>query len=693
MLPSNPIPQVCNYGSSATYCSCPTDEQIAAGVIPLDSLPAAWWNWMWSKTNQAVNCARFTVGTLITELNTVLTQAGVCSCDACTDQLYQAITKLRRIVGDADYPGAVKSSTTPGQISIDANGVMTANCVGNATQLTTSAHTLVGAINELKTTYDCNISDINSALGGKAPTGHASSETTYGVGSSANYGHLKISDTYTSVLDECSGVAASQYALATAYSALANAGYTTLGNTAGCALGTAAAGTATTAAHSDHVHPLPTCVACAGTASCLGGLCSTCYEQKTNLGTAAYCAAGCFRASTWSPSLVSCARCVWNRPGSTEASKVCNVMFYAGCSNASCAATNYAACICGSNGWMYGLAGIFTPNIRANDPGSTPTKNCCVTITAYCTDASRNKSTATFTFMGTGYMCGNVCGNVCGLACLALSATYACKVYKTAATASADRQVLLGEASEAAGYGCVYYGNACKLTFNPATGMLCTGCTHIARCHIYTCEVHACTLQVTSSYAANLPRAVLYYGGGLAKPIDAYHGFVPGCIMPVNSMCAYPYSCLFNNTYTSRETAVITCDTIPDDYRLAWGTCAPTYCCVRQQWLNGRAPDGGLISGGMYSCGNCRCKFICNNTNTPLIAWTACGSHSSCTAEGCVCIPPGACCAIVWPSGYLYSQVRIVLPDNCTCLQCLQDVCPACLSYMYQDRQKAYYLP
>ena len=47
-----------------------------------------------------------------------------------------------------------------------------------------------------------------------------------------------------------------------------------------------------------------------------------------------------------------------------------------------------------------------------------------------------------------------------------------CRIYKTMATASCNRNVLLGETTEAAGYGCVYVGNCCKLTFNPATGIL-----------------------------------------------------------------------------------------------------------------------------------------------------------------------------------------------------------------------------
>jgi hypothetical protein len=67
---------------------------------------------------------------------------------------------------------------------------------------------------------------------------------------------LKISDTYTEVLASCTGVAASQKAVACVYTYAT--GKAAVGNTAGCALGTASAGTATTAARSDHVHPFPT---------------------------------------------------------------------------------------------------------------------------------------------------------------------------------------------------------------------------------------------------------------------------------------------------------------------------------------------------------------------------------------------------------------------------------------------------
>ena len=396
MIPSNPIPAVCNYGASAVYKEEPSEEQIRAGVVPLDSLPAGWWNCMWYANNRAINCVRAAADSLIQEMNTVLTQAGVCPQEACYDQLYQAIEKIRTTIGTTLVAGAVKSSTTTGNVAIAADGTMSVNCLGTPSSLNTSSKQVVGAINELKTTYDCcvsalntsitnvnnakaptshassattygvgnatdyghlkisdqytsvlsacsgvaasqkavadaysalntaiggkapnnhassattygvgsssnyghlKISDqytsilsacsgvaasqkavadaysaLNTAIGGKAPNNHASSATSYGVGSSSNYGHLKISDQYTSVLSACSGVAASQKAVADAYSALKNAGYTTLGNTAGCALAaTGSAGTATTAARSDHVHPYPTYTCCA---------CCACYAFK-----------------------------------------------------------------------------------------------------------------------------------------------------------------------------------------------------------------------------------------------------------------------------------------------------------------------------------------------------------------------------------------------------------------------------
>lgn len=311
MTPINEIPAVCNYGTSAVYSDYPSPEQMRAGVVPLDSLPAAWWNKMWYASNCAINEARDMVGQLITELNSVLAQADICPQAACTDQLYQSINSIRQRLATASVPGAVVSSADASKVAVAADGTMTVNCLGNAASLSTSASTVVGAINELKSTYDTCFGNVSTALSGKAPTSHASSATTYGVGSADNYGHLKISDTYTSVLAACSGVAASQKALACVYAVAcaAAAGNVSLGNTAGCALGTAAAGTAITAARSDHVHPVPAITSLSGTLDIdHGGTgATTAANARTclGLGSAATCAATAFRPSTWTPTCVA----------------------------------------------------------------------------------------------------------------------------------------------------------------------------------------------------------------------------------------------------------------------------------------------------------------------------------------------------------------------------------------------------
>lgn len=58
---------------------------------------------------------------------------------------------------------------------------------------------------------------VNSALSGKAPTSHASSGTTYGVGTSSNYGHLKLSDSVSTTSGTSGGIAATPTAVKTAY--------------------------------------------------------------------------------------------------------------------------------------------------------------------------------------------------------------------------------------------------------------------------------------------------------------------------------------------------------------------------------------------------------------------------------------------------------------------------------------------
>lgn len=58
---------------------------------------------------------------------------------------------------------------------------------------------------------------IRKLLNDKAPTNHASGATTYGVGNTSNYGHLKLSDSTTSTSSTSSGIAATPRAVKTAY--------------------------------------------------------------------------------------------------------------------------------------------------------------------------------------------------------------------------------------------------------------------------------------------------------------------------------------------------------------------------------------------------------------------------------------------------------------------------------------------
>ena len=225
MICCTDIPEVCNYGSSALYCEGPTEEQIALGVVPLDSLPASWWNWMWSKTNTASNCARTAVGNILSELNNVLKGAGYTPDPLNQCQLYNAMVKIGRSIGTASLAGSIKSSSCNGYVCIYSTGLACANGLGNVGNLTTTQKgNVVVAINELKSTYDCCISTINTCTASlnkaKAPNNHASCNTTYGVGNATVYGHVKLCDTYDS--STCgavaNGVAASQCAVYLAYS-------------------------------------------------------------------------------------------------------------------------------------------------------------------------------------------------------------------------------------------------------------------------------------------------------------------------------------------------------------------------------------------------------------------------------------------------------------------------------------------
>lgn len=314
MKPSNPVQSMPVYASDSAYRRGPSEAQQLAGVVPLDTLPADWWNWLWEQITTRINETVGGLESVYDEILSVLTDAEITPSDLQVNQLLTAIKAITQRVGSSGTAGAVKSSSASGKVAIDADGFMSPNGMGVPSSLNTTAKSIVSAINELlaalndyKTSNDGAITALENSLdefkedteesvqeitNTKAPNNHASAEATYGLGNVTNYGHVKVSDTYNAQIGAAAdGVAASQKALYDMYTELTSGGTVTLGNTAGCALGTASAGSCGTAARSDHVHPLPTCVANAGYATSAGS------ASSAATATCAYClkAAGSFR--------------------------------------------------------------------------------------------------------------------------------------------------------------------------------------------------------------------------------------------------------------------------------------------------------------------------------------------------------------------------------------------------------------
>lgn len=89
----------------------------------------------------------------------------------------------------------------------------------------------------------------------RAPKSHATTATTYGVGTDSNYGHLKLADSATTASNTSSGVAATPKAVACAVAAV-SAAIPAASTVAGSAIGSAATGSSTAYARADHVHSI-----------------------------------------------------------------------------------------------------------------------------------------------------------------------------------------------------------------------------------------------------------------------------------------------------------------------------------------------------------------------------------------------------------------------------------------------------
>jgi hypothetical protein len=70
---------------------------------------------------------------------------------------------------------------------------------------------------ELTETVTAALEEVDNTLSGKAATSHASTATTYGIGTESEYGHVKLSDSTSSTSGTSAGIAASPAAVKAAY--------------------------------------------------------------------------------------------------------------------------------------------------------------------------------------------------------------------------------------------------------------------------------------------------------------------------------------------------------------------------------------------------------------------------------------------------------------------------------------------
>ena len=206
------------YAPQSSYLTPIPSANIERGVAPLDSLPADWWNWLWN--NITLNEGRIVqfINSVFSEINSVLSAAGVTPSTASTTDLRDAIQKLATTVATSAVPGSVLSSTLSGKLRVIADGTASINGLGTPDQLKTTSKEVVSAINE-----------VLALAQGKAPTSHASSDTTYGVGTTQQYGHVKLCDSASDVASAY-GVAATPAAVKSVADTLAS--YQSANNTA-----------------------------------------------------------------------------------------------------------------------------------------------------------------------------------------------------------------------------------------------------------------------------------------------------------------------------------------------------------------------------------------------------------------------------------------------------------------------------
>lgn len=132
----------------------PSKDQYQKGVVPYDTLPAAWWNWFWHEITLNEGRTVEMLDSIFAELTKLLRDAGIDTNNPeVLNQVSSAVQTIAKWIATEERPGAVVSSSTKGKVSVDGTtGVMTANGLGDVNNLSEGIllrSTAVDAINDV----------------------------------------------------------------------------------------------------------------------------------------------------------------------------------------------------------------------------------------------------------------------------------------------------------------------------------------------------------------------------------------------------------------------------------------------------------------------------------------------------------------------------------------------------------------
>lgn len=147
----------------------PSKDQYQKGVVPYDTLPAAWWNWFWHEITLNEGRTVEMLDSIFAELTKLLRDAGIDTNNPeVLNQVSSAVQTIAKWIATEERPGAVVSSSAKGKVSVDGTtGVMTANGLGDVNNLSAGIllrSTVVDAINDvlaqlIKETQDRTLAD------------------------------------------------------------------------------------------------------------------------------------------------------------------------------------------------------------------------------------------------------------------------------------------------------------------------------------------------------------------------------------------------------------------------------------------------------------------------------------------------------------------------------------------------------